>query len=145
MKPAHYGLVTETRSFLMRVDNDVEFFRPPKEEYVVFADKILELLPGEVSLNKVVSLRRYPNSLEDVRKLWNCKQLCTMQLHCRPIANESFCLSSLALAMDAGVDLHGPRIEAIMLSLHSRVGAKSKVRALGSDILKLIVNLSFCE
>ena len=143
MNPAHYGLVTQTRSFLMRVNDYREKEQPLKEEYVEFANDILRLLPDEVSLNEVVSLRRYPDSLQAVPKLWKCKQLYTMQL-LKPGASRSFCLLALALAMDAGVDLHGPRHQAIMLSLHSRVGAKSELRTLGSDILKLIANLSFC-
>jgi hypothetical protein len=47
--------------------------------------------------------------------------------------------------MDLGVDIPGERLLAIRMSLNRRVGAESKLRVLGNDIVGLIANMSLWE
>jgi hypothetical protein len=47
--------------------------------------------------------------------------------------------------MDLGIDIPGERLLAIQLSLHPRVGAESKLRVLGNDLVGLIANMSLWE
>ena len=138
MNSARFEQITTTRSFLF------DLSAQEKEDYERFANCVLRLLPGQLDLNEVVSLRRYPYLVQRFPRFWDRSELVEMQFKTKPVAGREFCLLALALAMDAGVDLHGPRLEAIMLSLHSRVGAKSELRTLGSDIVMLIANMSLC-
>jgi hypothetical protein len=138
MNSARFEQIITTRSFLF------DLSAQEKEDYERFANCVLRLLPGQLDLNEVVSLRRYPYLVQRFPRFWDRSELVEMQFKTKPVAGREFCLLALALAMDAGVDLHGPRLEAIMLSLHSRVGAKSELRTLGSDIVMLIANMSLC-
>jgi len=138
--------IMRVRSFL--VDNTAS---KSGDEVSLFVLDVLLLLPGPVDLNQVVPLRRYTHPVHDVPPLpylfgtWNTRALCEMQIQSRPVANRQFCNLCLALAMDIGVDIPGERLLAIRLSLHPRVGAESKLRVLGNDIVGLIANMSLWE
>jgi hypothetical protein len=151
MKSTRFERITRTRSFLISLDSGINTPKHDKEKIKTFAADVLALLPEPLDLNKVVALRRYTHSAQEVPRLldlhtmWDPMLLARMQMASKPVANMNFCLQALALAMDLGTDLHGPRLQAILLSLHHRVGAESKLRILGSDIVVLIANMSLLE
>ena len=118
-----------------------------------FTQDVLSILPGTVDLGVVQSLRKNQLSIEEIHRLrtaekyfpryvWNHPVLPKMQMSSRPVANRVFCLHALAFAWDSGVDLRGPRLAAIGLALHHRVGKDSELAALGPDVLAVIARMS---
>jgi hypothetical protein len=140
--------IIRCRSFLFQLGRSYIDLEEKREEIETFARDVMALLPGQLDLDEVVSLRRYPEQegsiLRYFDECWNLSLLIRMQMESKPIAGRNFCLQALALAMDLGVDLHGKRL-AILLSLHRRVGAESKLHILDSDIVVLIANMSLLE
>ena len=123
-----------------------------------FTQDVLSILPGPVDLGAVQSLRKNTHSIEEIHRLrvadkhflrsvWNQSMLPRMQMSTKPISDRMFCLTALAFAMDSGVDLPrlaavGPRLAAVGLALHRRVGKDSKLAALGPDVLAVIARMS---
>jgi hypothetical protein len=99
----------------------------------------IEMYEKELELKKItagsVNFRVYPRQF-----------LSLMQFNIQPICSKDFCLLSLAMASDMGVNVRQlfstPRINALLLGMHHRVGEKSELRKLHPETLELIIQMA---
>jgi hypothetical protein len=132
----------------------------------VFAEDILRLLDeGDLDLKQIekfrykenvsnAEIKMYEKELElkkittvDVNfRVYPLEFLSLMQFNIQPICCKDFCLLSLAVASDMGVNVRQlfstPRINALLLGMHHRVGEKSELRKLQPETLELIIQMA---
>ena len=81
-------------------------------------------------------------------KFWRKRKLglADMQFNVKPICGTEFCLRSLAMASDMGANVmqifSEPRIDAILMGLHCRLGEKSELQKLDPEMLDLIIKMA---
>lgn len=145
MKSKVIGINMRIRSYLVK--SDMYFDREEDEQ---FALDLFSILPGDVDLDKIESLRLSDLKCDEIPRLRSEKtyfppgklKLSLMQMSSRPISNRAFCLRALALAWDSGVDLRAPRFQAIQMALHPRLGGESPLAELGCDLVQMIARMS---
>ena len=131
-----------------------EFLVSNADRDKLFVQDILLMMQGPFDLGEVQKLRKprdAVNWIQDQRlrkaasvSLPERRTLADLQVSTKPMSGRRFCLEALAFAWDLGIDLRRPRIQAIGLVLHPRVGEKSPMRVFSSDVLCKIAQAS-CE
>ena len=128
----------------------------------VFTKDVLRLLnEGDLDLSQIeayqydakvtaVQLDKAEEKLKmsPAAKFWRNRKLglAEMQFNVKPICGREFCLRSLAMASDMGANVmqifSEPRIDAILMGLHCRLGEKSELQKLDPEMLDLIIKMA---
>jgi hypothetical protein len=156
-----YARITKVRSLMLAGGS--ESLKSSGENRDLFALEIIGLLPpGQFLVEEMEPFTLSDVDSEHAAYLFERKQkerltaLRNFYFFVKPICNKEFCMRSLAMARDLGVDFDTPEIRfnlrmkyevpmtmAVMMSLSRRVGAGSAIKQLGSDILEFIVMMAF--